>query len=211
MALPIRQQARYWGIAAAVFFALALGDRQRHPALRRRRRDRLFPRPGRRPAGACGAEPDRGDIGDLGDRAHGLRAGGLLVVPMLVRQLGQLVNAAPTIFGNLHQFLSNTSPAFSTREAWCATRSIRSAAPSRHAAAELATGLLSSALSVINARGLHRRRAGGGLLPAAGLGPHGRPGSTAAAARPRARRSAAWRARSTPCWPASCAARSRSA
>ena len=75
----------------------------------------------------------------------------LLIVPMLVRQLVELVNAAPTIFGKLQAFLAERFPSVMDQESVVrdTLNAIGKTIQSR--GGELAQGLLTSALSVINA------------------------------------------------------------
>lgn len=151
MALPVRQQVTYWGIAAAVFLLAlwALGD-VILPFL---------------VGGAIAYFLD--PIADRLERAGASRATAtatislvalvifiilaLLIVPMLVRQLGGLVNAAPEIFGRLQGFLSTSFPSLMDNNSVLRETlgAIGQAIQSR--GGELAGQVLSSALSVINA------------------------------------------------------------
>src|SRR5690606_6354510 len=151
MALTVRQQARYWGIAAAIFLALLWGlgnvilpflvggalayfldpiaDRLERMGLSR--------------AAATAA------ISALALLIFVLLA--LLIVPMLVRQLIQLVNAAPTIFGELQGFLTASFPSIMEQESVVRETLVSIGKTIQARGGELASGLLSSALSVINA------------------------------------------------------------
>ncbi|WP_347310354.1 AI-2E family transporter [Defluviimonas sp. SAOS-178_SWC] len=151
MALPGRQQMKYWGIAAALFFAVLWGlGNVILPFL---------------VGGAIAYFLD--PIADRLERAGLSRTAAtsvisiialfifillaLLIVPMLVRQLIQLVNAAPTIFGELQSFLTAKFPSIMDQQSVVreTLASIGKTIQSR--GGELASGLLSSALSVINA------------------------------------------------------------
>ena len=151
MALPVRQQAQYWGIAAAVFFALLWGlgtvilpflvggavayfldpvaDRLQRLGLSRTAATAV--------------------ISIIALLAFTLLA--LLIVPMLVRQLVQLVNSAPTIFGELQSFLTEKFPHLMDKESVVRDTLGALGKTIQSRGGELASGLLSSALSVINA------------------------------------------------------------
>ena len=151
MALPARQQMKYWGVAAAVFFALlwGLGDVML-PFL---------------VGGAVAYFLD--PVADRLERAGLSRTAAtafitivalvifillaLLIVPMLVRQLVQLVNAAPTIFGDLQGFLSAKFPSVMDQQSVVRETLSSIGKTIQSKGGELAGGLLSSALSVINA------------------------------------------------------------
>lgn len=151
MALPVRQQVTYWGIAGAVFFGLLWGlGNVILPFL---------------VGGAIAYFLD--PIADRLERAGLSRTSAtavisivalvifillaLLIVPMLIRQLIQLVNAAPTILGELQGFLTTKFPSIMDQESVLRETlgSIGKTIQAR--GGELASTLLSSALSVINA------------------------------------------------------------
>ncbi|MCV2873385.1 AI-2E family transporter [Defluviimonas sp. WL0050] len=151
MALPIRKQATYWGIAAGVFFAALWGlGNVILPFL---------------VGGAIAYFLD--PVADRLERAGLSRTAAtsvisvgallifvllsLLIVPMLVRQLVGLVNAAPTIFGELQGFLTAKFPSLMDEQSALrdALNGIGKTIQAR--GGELAQGLLTSALSVINA------------------------------------------------------------
>lgn len=151
MALPARQQLRYWSIAAAVFFVLFWGlGNVILPFL---------------VGGAVAYFLD--PVADRLERVGMSRTAAtsvisigavlifimlaLLIVPMLVRQLSQLVNEAPTIFGELQGFLTTKFPSVMDQES-VVRETLNSIGKTIQAkGGELAGGLLSSALSVINA------------------------------------------------------------
>lgn len=151
MVLPVRQQAKYWGVAAAVFFALLWGlGNVILPFL---------------VGGAIAYFLD--PVADRLERIGLSRAAAtatisivalvifvllaLLIVPMLVRQLGQLVNAAPTILGELQGFLTTKFPSLMDQESVLRETLASIGTTIQAKGGELAGGLLSSALSVINA------------------------------------------------------------
>ena len=151
MALPIRQQARYWGIAAAVFFLTLWG--LGHVIL---------------PFVVGGAIAYFLDpIADRLERAGLSRTAAtsvisvvalvafvllaLLIVPMLFRQLAGLVNAAPDILSQLQVFLTEHFPSVMDQQSALRDTLNGIGRTIQSRGAELAQGLLSSALSVINA------------------------------------------------------------
>ncbi|MCV2869489.1 AI-2E family transporter [Defluviimonas sp. WL0002] len=151
MALPVRQQAKYWGIALAVFFAALwfLGDV-------------ILPfLVGGAVAYFLDPVADRLERLGLSRTAATVTISvvallifvllSLLILPAIARQLVQLVNAAPTIFGQLQQFLAENFPqAMDSQSVVHETlQSIGQAIKSQ--GGKLASGLLSSALSLINA------------------------------------------------------------
>ena len=151
MALPVRLQAQYWGIAAAVFFALLWGlgtvilpflvggavayfldpvaDRLQRLGLSRTAATAV--------------------ISIIALLAFTLLA--LLIVPMLFRQLVQLVNSAPTIFGELQRFLTEKFPHLMDEGSVVRDTLGALGKTIQSRGGELAGGVLSSALSVINA------------------------------------------------------------
>ena len=151
MALPVRQQATYWGIAAAVFLLLLWGlGSVLLPFLL---------------GGAIAYFLD--PIADRLERLGFSRVAAtatisiiavlifvvlaLLVVPTLVRQLVQLINSAPEIFGRLQTFLTTRFPQL-MEPGGVVQQSLNALGRSiQSKGGELASGLISSALSVINA------------------------------------------------------------
>lgn len=151
MALPARQQMKYWGIAAAVFFVLLWGlGNVILPFL---------------VGGAVAYFLD--PVADRLERAGMSRTAAtsaisivalmvfillaLLIVPMLARQLVQLVNAAPKIFGELQGFLTTRFPSIMDQESVVRETLSSIGKTIQSKGGELAGGLLSSALSLINA------------------------------------------------------------
>lgn len=151
MALPVRHQAIYWSIATAVFFVALWGlGNVILPFL---------------VGGAIAYFLD--PVADRLERAGLSRTAAtsvisvvallifvllsLLIIPMLVRQLVGLVNAAPTIFGELQGFLTAKFPTLMDEQSVVrdALNGIGKTIQAR--GGELAQGLLTSALSVINA------------------------------------------------------------
>ncbi len=190
MGLPVREQALYWGIATAVFLLMLwfLGS-VILPFLI---------------GGAIAYFLD--PVADRLERL-GLSRGAatavisiaallifillsLLVIPTLTQQLLALINAAPEIFNQLQNFLTRAVPAD--------PRQVERRAPDPALGRRHDQGAGRRACQPGDQLGpdgdqcrpLHRRRAGGGLLPAARLGPDGGPCRQLAAARPPRRRSA---------------------
>lgn len=151
MALPVRQQAQYWGIALAVFFAALwfLGD-VLLPFL---------------VGGAIAyfLDPVADRLERLGLSRTAATAAisvtallifvllALLIVPMLVRQLAQLVNVVPTMFAELHAFLAERFPEYLNNESVLRDTLTSLGKTIQSQGGRLASGLLSSALSVISA------------------------------------------------------------
>lgn len=151
MGLPVRDQVRYWGFAAAAFF-LALWFMG----------DVILPfLVGGAVAYFLDPVADRLENAGLSRSAATavisivalclFIVGALLVVPMLVQQLVALVNSAPTIFQKLQGFLIERFPQIldSSSPVHQTLLSIGKTIQSK--GGELANSLLSSALSVINA------------------------------------------------------------
>lgn len=150
MSLPVRQQATYWGIAAIVFFAVLWGlGNVILPFL---------------VGGAIAYFLD--PVADRLERAGLSRTAAtavisvaallvfvllaLLIIPTLVRQLVQLVNAAPTILGNLQTFLTERFPHIMDENSVVRDTLAAIGKTIQSRGGELASGLLSSAMSVIN-------------------------------------------------------------
>jgi len=151
MALPVRQQAQYWGIALASFFVALwfLGDVML-PFL----------------VGGAVAyflDPVADRLERLGLSRTAATAAisvaalvifvllALLIVPMLVRQLAQLVNTAPAILADLHGFLSERFPEYLNDEGVLRDTLTSIGKTIQSQGGRVASGLLSSALSLINA------------------------------------------------------------
>lgn len=151
MVLPIRQQAKYWGIAAAVFLAVLWGlGNVILPFLL---------------GGALAYFLD--PVADRLERIGMTRVWAtatisiaallifillaLLIVPMLVHQLVELVNAAPAILGQLQGFLTTKFPSLMDQESVVRETLASIGQTIQAKGGELASGLLSSALSVISA------------------------------------------------------------
>ncbi|MCV2866477.1 AI-2E family transporter [Albidovulum sediminicola] len=151
MALPVRQQAKYWGIALAVFFAALwfLGDVILPFLVGGAVAYFLDPVADRLERLGLSRTAATATISVVALLVFVLLA--LLILPTLARQLAQLVNAAPTIFGQLQAFLTEHFPQlFDTQSVVHETlQSIGQTIKSQ--GGKLASGVLSSALSLINA------------------------------------------------------------
>ncbi len=151
MTLPVRQQSIYWGIAAAVFFLLlwGLGSVLLPFLVGGAIAYFLDPVADRLERAGLGRTAATATISILAILAFVMLA--LLVIPTLVRQLAGLVNAAPTIASELQDFLTKKFPSLMNSESVVrdTLNSIAKTIQSR--GGELAGGLLSSALGVINA------------------------------------------------------------
>jgi predicted PurR-regulated permease PerM len=151
MALTVRQQASYWGIAAAILFALlwGLGNVILPFLVGGALAYFLDPVADRLERMGLSRVVATATISALALLIFVLLA--LLIVPMLVRQLVQLVNAAPAIFGELQGFLSANFPSIMDQESVLRETLASIGKTIQARGGELASGLLSSALSVINA------------------------------------------------------------
>jgi predicted PurR-regulated permease PerM len=151
MALPIRAQATYWGVAAVIFFALLwfLGNVML-PFL---------------VGGAIAYFLD--PVADRLERLGLSRVAAttvitlfavlimvllvLAVIPTLINQLTALVNAAPDIARRLQGFLVERFPELSDETSTIRTTLAKLAATIQSRGAELANTLISSALGVVSA------------------------------------------------------------
>jgi len=151
MALPMRDQTRYWGIAAVVFLILlyAMGDVILPFVV----------------SGALAYFLD--PVADRLQRAGLSRAAAttvitlvalllvillvLAVIPALISQLSALVNKAPEISGRLQAFLLDRFPELSDSTSTARQTLAQIAGAIQSRGAELARGVVTSALSIINA------------------------------------------------------------
>lgn len=151
MTLPVRQQLKLWGIATAVFLAVLWGlGNVILPFL---------------VGGAIAyfLDPVADRLERLGMNRTAATATisaiaaviffvlALLIVPMLVRQLIQLVNAAPTILGELQAYLAARFPSVMDQGSVLRETLASIGQTIQSKGGELASGVLYSALSVINA------------------------------------------------------------
>lgn len=149
--MTVRQQLGYWGIAAAVFFVVLWGlGTVILPFL---------------VGGAIAYFLD--PIADRLERLGLSRVAAtalisilalmifvilsLLILPMLIRQLTDLVNAAPSIIQELQDFLFARFPSIFDEDSVVRSTLVSVGKTIQSRGAELASGILSSALSVINA------------------------------------------------------------
>jgi predicted PurR-regulated permease PerM len=150
MSLPVRQQATYWGVAAVLFLAVlwGLGDVILPFIIGGAIAYFLDPVADRLERSGLSRTSATATISIIALLVFVLLA--LLIVPMLVRQLVQLVNAAPTILGDLQAFLTSRFPHIMDQDS--VVRDTLSALGKTIQArgGELASSLLSSAMSVIN-------------------------------------------------------------
>lgn len=151
MALPVRQQAAYWGIAAAVLFAVlwGLGNVLLPFIIGGAIAYFLDPVADRLERLGLSRVVATAAISAIALLAFTLLA--LLIVPSLFRQLTQLVNAAPEIFGRLQGFLTERFPEIIDEDSVVRDTLVTLGHTIQARGAELAGGLLSSAMTVINA------------------------------------------------------------
>lgn len=151
MSLSLQQQARYWGIAAVLFFALlwGLGTVMLPFLVGGAIAYFLDPVADRLEQIGLSRSTATSVISVIALMTFCLL--GLLLVPMLVRQLIQLVNAAPTIFGELQAFLTTKFPHAMDSDSVVRQSLAALGKTIQSRGGELASGLLSSAMSVLNA------------------------------------------------------------
>jgi len=149
--LPIRQQATYWGIAAAVFLLLlwGLGNVLLPFLVGGAIAYFLDPVADRLERAGLSRAAATGTISIIALLGFAMLA--LLIVPMLVRQLVQLVNAAPTIVGELGNVLTGKFPQIMNNDSVVRDTLAAIGRTIQSRGGELASGLLSSAMTVINA------------------------------------------------------------
>lgn len=151
MTLSVREQAKYWGLAAAVFLLLlwGLGTVMLPFLVGGAIAYFLDPIADRLERMGLSRTSATATISLVALLIFALLA--LLIVPMLVRQLVQLVNAAPTIVGQLQQFLTERFPQIMDSESVVRDTLGAIGKTIQARGGELASTLLSSAMSVINA------------------------------------------------------------
>ena len=151
MALPVQRQALYWGIAAAVLFLVlwGLGNVILPFLVGGAIAYFLDPVADRLQRAGMSRTVATALISVVAVLGFILLA--LLIVPMLVRQLAQLVNAAPDILGQLQTFLTARFPHIMESDSVVMQTLNALGQTIQSRGGELASGLLSSALSVINA------------------------------------------------------------
>ena len=150
MALPVRQQMKYWGVAAAVFLVVLWGlGNVILPFL-----------VGGAVAYFMDPVADRLERAGLSRTAAtalisiiavvGFILAALLVIPTLVRQLAQLINTAPQILGQLQTFLEARFPTIMDNESALRSTLASIGEMIRSRGGELVTTVLSSAMGVVN-------------------------------------------------------------
>ena len=134
MALPVKDQFKYWGIAAAVFFVLlwALGDQLLPFFLGAAVAYFLDPVADWLEARGCSRSVATAIITVTGLIVFVILA--LLVIPTLVQQAIQLFNAAPGFAREFSAFLAEQFPGLLVEARPCAKASTRSDRPSRSVA-----------------------------------------------------------------------------
>lgn len=151
MALPVRQQATYWGIAAAVFLIVlwGLGSVMLPFLLGGALAYFLDPVADRLQRAGLSRTAATATISIVAILVFVILA--LLVVPTLVRQLVDLVNAVPAIVARLQGFLTARFPDLMDNQSVVRDSLSAVARTIQSQGGALASGLLSSALSVISA------------------------------------------------------------
>ncbi|SDW31952.1 Predicted PurR-regulated permease PerM [Celeribacter indicus] len=150
MALPVRDQAKYWGIAAAVFLVLlwALGNVILPFVLGM--------------AVAYMLDPVADKLEALGLRRTAATLvitavavvlfvlAALLVVPTLIRQTTDLIDAAPDIFNNLKSFLTTRFPALLDEDSQVYRSLLQIGETIQSRGGALLSTALTSAMSLVN-------------------------------------------------------------
>lgn len=151
MALPVRQQAIYWSIAAIAFLGLlwGLGDVILPFLVGGAVAYFLDPIADRLEKAGLSRTAATATISVAALLVFVVLA--LLVVPMLARQLVELVNAAPDIFARLQGFLTERFPHAMDENSVVRDSLAALGKTIQSRGGELASGLLSSAISLINA------------------------------------------------------------
>ena len=151
MALPVREQVTYWGIAAAVFFAALwfLGDVILPFVVGGAIAYFLDPVADRLERAGLGRTAATTVISVAALMVFVIAA--LIILPMLFRQLTQLVAAAPAILGQLQAFLAEKFPGVMHDESVLRDTLAGLGEAIRSRGGQLAQGLVEYALSVISA------------------------------------------------------------
>ncbi|MEZ5778308.1 MAG: AI-2E family transporter [Paracoccaceae bacterium] len=151
MSMTVRQQLSYWGIAAAIFFVVlwGLGNVILPFVVGGAIAYFLDPVADRLQRAGLSRTAATSVISIVALVIFSLLA--LLIVPMLTRQLIDLIDAAPTIFAKLQGFLTAKFPSLMEPESVLRDTLNAIGKTIQSKGGELAGGLLSSALSVINA------------------------------------------------------------
>jgi predicted PurR-regulated permease PerM len=151
MALPVRQQAAYWGIAAAVLmlFLWGLGSVMLPFLVGGAVAYFLDPVADRLERLGLSRTAATATISIVAVMVFAILA--LAVVPTLVRQLIDLVNSVPTIVAGLQKFLSDRFPELMDDQSVVRDSLSAIAKTIQSQGGALASGLLSSALSIISA------------------------------------------------------------
>lgn len=151
MALPIRDQAKYWGVAAALFLALMwlLGDVILPFIVGAGLAYFLDPVADRLQRMGLSRVAATAVITVFGILLVVLLV--LAIIPSLISQLTALVNAAPQIAARLQAFLLERFPELSDNTSTMRQTLAQIGASVQERGAELANGLLSSALGILNA------------------------------------------------------------
>ena len=151
MVLPVRQQATYWGIATLLFFAVlwGLGNVILPFIVGGAIAYFLDPVADRLERAGFSRSMATATISVIALLIFTLLA--LLIIPSLIRQLVELVNAAPVIFGKLQAWLTARFPHIMDQDSVVRDTLLSIGRTIQSRGGELASGLLSSAVSVINA------------------------------------------------------------
>ncbi len=151
MALPVHQQAKYWGIAAAVFLAVlwVLGDVILPFVVGGAIAYFLDPLADRLQRAGLGRVWATSLIALLVTLVFVLMV--LAVLPTLARQLAALIDSAPQIFRQLQDFMSTRFPQVMDETSTVRQTLLQIGEAIRARGGELANAVLGSAIGVVNA------------------------------------------------------------
>lgn len=150
MALPVSQQAKYWGIVTAVFLVVLwfLGDVILPFVLGGAIAYFLDPVADRLERAGCTRTVSVTIISLVATFIFVLLI--LLVIPTLIQQTAALIDTAPELFGRLQAWLTNRFPSLMDADSTIRQQLLAIGETIQSKGGELVNGLLSSALGLIN-------------------------------------------------------------
>ncbi|MFQ1702137.1 AI-2E family transporter [Loktanella agnita] len=150
MALPVSQQAKYWGIATAIFLIILwfLGDVILPFVLGGAIAYCLDPLADRLERAGCSRTVAVSIITLVAMMIFILLI--LLVIPTLVQQTSQLIDTAPELFERLQAFVTERFPSLGDEDSTIRKQLLAIGETIQSKGGELVNGLLSSALGLIN-------------------------------------------------------------
>jgi predicted PurR-regulated permease PerM len=150
MALPVRDQAKWWGIAAAVFLVVLwyLGDVILPFVLGGALAYLLDPIADRLERAGLSRAAAVSLIGLIAVLVFALLF--LLVIPLLIRQTTQLIAVAPQVFSDLQAWLAVTFPDVMDADSTIRQQLLAIGSAIQERGGQILNGVLTSALSLIN-------------------------------------------------------------